>query len=73
MEPTLTVVEGIPVRDVERHGNMQRDRPILIPAIKTFVSEPCTHVIPLGGLSPKAPAAGWTDSGAGPLSALILV
>jgi len=35
MEPTLTIVEVVPVRDVERCGNMQRDRPILVPAFKT--------------------------------------
>jgi hypothetical protein len=35
MEPPLTIVEVVPVRDVERYGNMQRDRPILVPAIKT--------------------------------------
>jgi hypothetical protein len=58
MEPTLTIVEVVPVRDVERHGNMQRDQPILVPAIKPFDSEPDTHVIPLGGLSPLMPSAG---------------
>jgi hypothetical protein len=68
----LTIVTVVPVRDVDRHGNMQRDRPVLVPAIKTFDSEPGTHVTPLGGLSPPAPPAGWTDSGSGPLSALVI-
>jgi hypothetical protein len=58
--------------DVERYGNMQRDQPTLVPANKTLNSERDTHVTPFGGLSPP-PAAGWTDSGAAPLSVLILV
>jgi len=35
MEPTLTIVEVVAVRDVERYGNMQGDRPIRVPVIKT--------------------------------------
>jgi len=73
MESILTIVEAVPVRDVERYGYIQCDRLILVPATKTSVSEPRTHVTPLGGVSPLAPSAGWTDSGSGPLSVLILL
>jgi hypothetical protein len=58
MEPTPEIVEIVPVRDVERYCNMQRDRPILVPAIKTFNSEPGTYFTPFGGLSPPPWAAG---------------